>query len=130
MTWNRGGWFGAQIGGTLWMLVAALLLVRHDRVAAALGLGCFALPNAVGAWLWSRRAELEPYRATQALLACECLAALLAAFLFDWTGGLRHLSYGGHELRPVELYAAILVTFSFVSLQIWRLFGRRRGEDS
>ena len=38
--WNAGGWFGGQIGGTAWMLVAGVLGLAI--------LVCFLIPNVVG----------------------------------------------------------------------------------
>jgi hypothetical protein len=128
MKWNAGGWFGGQLGGTVWMLLAALSLVAHSWPTALGALACFALPNAVGTWLWMRREELDVYRASQGLVAVSGLSALLAALLFDRTNTLAELSYGGRAIRPYELYLAVLATFSLVHLQLWLTFGRRRGD--
>ena len=49
--WNTGGWFGAQLGGTVWMLLAAIWMAPLNPWLAVLWLLCFAVVNAVGAWL-------------------------------------------------------------------------------
>ena len=38
LRWNTGGWFGGQIGGTLWMLISALVLWSADAPVALLAL--------------------------------------------------------------------------------------------
>ena len=34
LRWNTGGWFGGQIGGTLWMLISALVVWSTDASVA------------------------------------------------------------------------------------------------
>jgi len=53
--WNAGGWFGGQLGGTVWLLLLGILLLGIDVIAALGVLLCFAGANAIGTWLWSRR---------------------------------------------------------------------------
>ncbi len=76
--WNTGGWFGGQLGGTLWILVGAATLVLETTGVAAWWLLCFAAANGVGLAMWRRRDRLPPYPAIQALLAVCGLAGLLA----------------------------------------------------
>ena len=33
--WNVGGWFGASLGGSAWMIVTAGFLLFHDQPALA-----------------------------------------------------------------------------------------------
>lgn len=83
--WNKGGWFGGQIGCTAWMLVGAVVLAPQAPEVAGIWLVCFAIANAIGSWLWSRRGRLRPYPALQALLLiCGTggLLALVALHLF------------------------------------------------
>jgi hypothetical protein len=78
--WNAGGWFGGQLGATVWLLVlAGVLLVREGwapALAAALG---GLVPNVVGTALWLRRDRLAPYPAIQTLFAVAGLSVLAAA---------------------------------------------------
>ncbi len=76
--WNTGGWFGSQVGGTVWLLVGAATLVVQAPLLAVWWVVCFALVNAVGTGLWLRRDRLRPYPAIQALLALCGLAGLFA----------------------------------------------------
>ncbi len=62
MVWNRFGWFGSQVGGSVWiLLLAGLLAMRGDPQAAAAVVLVFAVANLVGWRLWilrRRRAAL------------------------------------------------------------------------
>jgi hypothetical protein len=118
--WNRGGWFGSQLGGTAWMLVGAAVLAPQAPWVAAWWAGCCALANAVGTCLWLWRDRVKPYPAIQALLAtCGAagLLAVVALHLFGpadvrlgvaWHEG-RFILEGppGGTLRPA--YAALLL---------------------
>lgn len=76
--WNRGGWFGSQLGATLWLaLLGGLLLAQSQSVGALLVL-CAAVPNLVGLALWRRRHSVSPYPAIQCLVAACGLGALVA----------------------------------------------------
>lgn len=55
--WNAG-WFGLQLGGTLWLLIMALVLVGRSSTAATV-FGCFLIPNLFGTWLWFSRVRLS-----------------------------------------------------------------------
>jgi drug/metabolite transporter (DMT)-like permease len=81
LQWNAGGWFGGQLGGTLWLLLLGILLFPKDSVAAAVVLCCFAGANLVGLLLWRRRRTGAAYPATQIMIAA-CGVASLAALAF------------------------------------------------
>lgn len=81
--WNVGGWFGAQIGSTLWLfLLGGMLATEHASLGLAV-LSCGLVPNAVGAFLWSRRRHLDPYLSLQGLVACVGLFTLTALVVLD-----------------------------------------------
>lgn len=78
-SWSAAGWFGAQVGCTLWI---AILGARVWSSSAALGgvlLALFAAPTALGVLLWIARRRLGPHAALQALLALAGSAGALAA---------------------------------------------------
>jgi hypothetical protein len=76
--WSRGGWFGGQLGATLWLVLLGVALLARSQpvgiVLVVLGL----VPNAVGLALWRRRDTLPPYPAVQILLAVCGVSAGLA----------------------------------------------------
>ncbi len=43
--WNVGGWFGCQIGSTIWLLLAGILLTAESVACSALLFGCFLIPT-------------------------------------------------------------------------------------
>lgn len=98
--WNRGGWFGAQLGGTAWMLVGSVVLLPHAPEVAGVWLACFAVANAIGSWMWRRRDRLRPYPALQALLAvCGANGLMALVALHVCRPGLR-------ITRPLGIYLA------------------------
>jgi len=77
-TWNAGGWFGSQLGCTLWLLILGLVLLSKDSLAAWLCVAGCALLNAWGWYLWRRREQLSAYAGLQRfLLAASVVIALV-----------------------------------------------------
>lgn len=88
--WNMGGWFGGQLGGTVWMLVGVVVLVPQAPEVAGVWLVCFAVANAIGSGLWWHRDRIRPYPALQALLFATGFHGLIAlAALHVLRPGLR-----------------------------------------
>jgi hypothetical protein len=85
--WNRGGWFGSQLGATLWLVLLGVMLLGRSEPVGGLVLLSGILPNAVGLVLWRRRETLAPYPAIQALIAV-CGLGALAALLSIGTAGI------------------------------------------
>src|SRR5579871_2566901 len=81
--WNLGAWLGGQLGGTAWMLVGAAILAFEAPAAAAAWLVCFAMANALGAWMWRQRDRLRPYAALQLLVVVVGGCGLLALVALD-----------------------------------------------
>ena len=81
--WNAGGWFGPQLGGTLWLLLLGLFVFPRDAAAAAVVLGCFAGANLAGLWLWRRRHRIAAYPALQWMIAACGVASLIALVFLD-----------------------------------------------
>ena len=67
--WNAGGWFGTQIGSTLWLLILGTLLLARDSVTAWACLAGFFALNGWGWHLWRRRRHCGPHAALQRFLA-------------------------------------------------------------
>lgn len=67
--WNAGGWFGAQIGSTLWLLILGAVLLPGDSLTAWACLSGFLALNGWGWHLWHRRQHLGAHAALQRFLA-------------------------------------------------------------
>lgn len=118
--WNTGGWFGGQLGGTVWLIVAASVFAAGaPRLALALA-ACWLGANAIGTWLWWRRDRLLPYPAVQLMLVVVGAFSSLALFAIDYSGHLSdfdryyretfpHWLYEAFRQEPRWLYAGLLV---------------------
>lgn len=108
--WSRAGWFGSQLGATLWPLLLGLAVFAHSKALGAELVVLALLPNAIGIHLWLRRHELAPYPALQLLLAVCGVSAVLSVFAVAHTG----LSPAALGLPPVWLlaiYPALMLVF-------------------
>jgi len=81
--WNAGGWFGSQLGSTLWLAAAACMVFPKSPSAAAWLAFCAVAPNIMGCILWTKRDKLAPYPAIQCLVATIGVFTLLAILLAD-----------------------------------------------
>jgi len=107
--WNVG-WFGLQLGGTLWLLIMALVLVGRSSGTAALVFGCFLIPNLFGTWLWFSRVGLSVYRAARVFLPILGLFSILAVFIADRAGQWTVMGFGGsNNVSATSTYVLILI---------------------
>lgn len=107
--WNRGGWFGSQVGATLWIVLLGASLLPSSPGLGGLVVTLGLIPNALGGLLWRRRQTLSPYPALQALLATCGLAALLALVCLRAAGvaGADTL----HAWGSIALYPGLMLVF-------------------
>ena len=113
--WSTGGWFGAQVGSTCWMLACGLwLLVEARPLAGALLLGCFAAANALGTYLWAKRDRLDPYKAIQSLIGLIFCLTTAALGPMSYCGLLGRLDE--RLENPKSLFLILLL---FPAMMIW-----------
>lgn len=107
--WNAGGWYGSQLGSTVWMLVGAVVLAPHALWVALSWLGCFASANFIGTWLWRRRGRLQPYPAMQMLIVVCATTGLMALLVLDLAvpGNVRLNVIANHYLGYAFLLMAV-----------------------
>ncbi len=86
--WNAGGWFGAQVGCTLWLLILGFVLFRKDALAGWTCVASFFVLNAWGLYLWRSRERLSAYAGLQRFL----IAASVVIALVVWVVNTRGLS--------------------------------------
>jgi hypothetical protein len=106
--WNTGGWFGAQIGSTLWLLLLGMILLNKNVIIGSIILLFFILPNMMGWIIWSERHRIEPYPAIQALLGMIGFSSLFAVIILDLSGYITKLEPGMRD-SPKQAYWYLLI---------------------
>lgn len=119
LQWDFGAWFGSQIGSSLWMLLAGLILLGRAPLAAGVVLVLFALVNAVGATLWSRRERLRAHPAMQVQLWVSGLGSIGSLFALGRLGGFEQLP-GAGPVSDVKWSLFVLALTIVLSLLYWR----------
>ena len=121
--WNLGGWLGGQLGGTCWILVAAVMTFSRDSQVAAVLLGLFAAPNLIGWRLWAARDRLSPLRAMQALVFIAGAFGLAAVFVLERSDLWDAIQVGGRASASsmcgviLAVVAGLLALFHLISRQ-------------
>jgi hypothetical protein len=114
--WNAGGWFGSQLGGTLWLFVSGAVLLGERPRSGLVLLGCGLGANLLGLLLWASRRRLRAYRGLQLLVSVVCGSGLLATAWLDRSGELALLDprvgAGTMVLLLLGLWAGLLVLFA------------------
>lgn len=115
-SWN-GGWFGIQFGGTCWMLIEGLLILRRDLLSGlACLLGCLVL-NAIGLFVWSRRSRWRPYPAIQVYLAIMSVIVTIVVLIVKARGAddamsgavWTHLPYWALAVTPAAMVLVAVI---------------------
>jgi hypothetical protein len=123
LQWSAGGYFGSQLGATLWIALLGCLLVPLEPV---LGLGILALylvANGLGFALWRRRATLAPHTGIQLLCVASLGAAAATLFLLDAVGISELAQAEVGDGRPLWAY---LLVYPLLMLLLWWLDRRGR----
>ncbi len=129
LEWNFGGWFGGQFGGTLWILVAAVLSAVRDLETGALVLVTFLIPNIIGTILWRQRDRLSCYAAIQMLLPLVGIFSLLAVYILDSSNQWLVIQSGG-SISAMSTYGLIILAVAVLFLVFYFRFGRIATEKS
>lgn len=108
--WNRGGWFGSQIGATLWLVLLGGVLLVQSRPVGGFLVVCGVMPNLIGLALWRRRQSISPYPAIQILVAV-CGFGALAAMLGLRVVGLAQPSSEMPSLWFLLMYPGLMLGF-------------------
>lgn len=107
--WNTGGWFGTQLGSTVWLILAAAIQLRGYPEARVIALSCFLVPNIFGLILFLNRNRVAPYPAIQWLIGVIGIVWVIALVYLNRSGLVQEidprLGYGqwGFYLVPVLL---------------------------
>ena len=120
LQWNRTGWFGAQLGGTLWLGLCGALLATYAPVAGLSTVGLCLAANAIGFGLWKCRAHLAPYLAIQLLCLVSFSAAAISFGIFYRIGLAAAIAEeeGGGLPLPLwvylGIYPALMILFRYL----------------
>ena len=128
LEWNTGGWFGSQLGGTVWILVSAAISLGHDLSTGVILLTLFLVPNIVGLILWRQR-KLTCYYSLQIVFALCGFFGLVAIFVLDRNGLWLEIQKGGAISKEAGY---LLLTITFLAVMAWfhLKFGRKPNDPS
>jgi hypothetical protein len=111
--WNRGGWFGGQVGATLWLVLLGCLVMAQGRMVGAAVLLFGLLPNLVGLALWRNRHRLSPYPALQLLIATAAVSALVSMLILWRSGAPEAPLQLPSSLWFLLIYPGLMLVFHF-----------------
>jgi len=106
--WNRGGWFGGQLGATLWLLLLGGILLAHGRTAGGVVLALGLAINGFGFYLWRARHRFEPYPAIQVFIGGCALVAVVSILL---ASAAAEASEPIPSLATLLIYPALMAIF-------------------
>lgn len=89
--WNTGGWFGTQLGSTVWLLVTALSLLPKHFEAGVVTLSCFLVTNIFGLILFLNRNRVAPYPAIQWLIGVIGIVSVIVLVYLNRSGLVREI---------------------------------------
>ena len=121
---DRAGWFGSQLGGTLWIAVGGALALGRDLRTGLVVLGLFVAANALGWQLWRRRGARPPLASLRRLLLLVGASGCLAVFALERAGLFETIQVGGAV--TAELTYALIVGLTAL---LWIVFARQFGSD-
>ena len=123
LEWNAGGWFGGQLGGTAWILVAAALTIAQDTSTGLILLIIFLVPNIVGYLLW-RTQKLSCYASLQVLFSLIGVFGLLAIYIMERRHLWIEIQMGSSVSAAYAYYMVIFVT-AILMVVFYLRFGRK-----
>ena len=124
MQWNIGGWVGAQLGCSIWMLIAGILSMRHDVIAAVIVIGLFIVVNLAGVTLWTRRESLSAYAGIQILLPIMGVGGIGAVYVLDRAGIYEAIQVGG-KVSAWSTYVILIAVVAALMLMFYFQAGRK-----
>jgi hypothetical protein len=125
MRWNIGGWLGAQVGGTAWILVAGILSLWIDVNTAMIVIGLFVIANVVGMLIWRRRDKMSAYAGIQTLIPIVGAAGLATVYMLERSNIYEAIQVGG-TVSARSTYGLIVLVVAVLMLMFYFQFGRKR----
>lgn len=125
MQWNLGGWLGAQLGCTAWILVAGVLSLRVDLDTGLVVIALFIVANGIGMAIWRSRERLSAHAGLQMLVPIIGVVGLAAVYVLDRAGIYETIQVGG-TVSARSSYGAIISVVAALMLMFYFQFGRKR----
>lgn len=122
MNWNVGGWFGGQLGATVWILVAGILTAIRDFPTGVFVVLLFAIPNVVGVVLWLSR-KLSCYASTQILIGISGICGLVTVYALEKANAWEQMQTGG-QVSAQSSYWIIGLVYAGLMVMFYVRFGR------
>jgi len=115
LEWNTGGWFGGQLGGTLWILISAAISLGHDISTGIILLALFLVPNIVGLILW-RQKKLTCYQSLQIVFALCGVFGFAAIYVLDRNELWLEIQTGGAISKEAGY---LVLTITILTVMAW-----------
>lgn len=129
MQWNLGGWWGAQVGSTAWILVAGILSLWVDVTTALIVIALFVLANVFGMAIWRRRDRLSACAGVQILLPIVGAVGLVAVYMLERSQIYESIQVVG-TVSARSTYGMIILVVAALMLMFYFQFGRKRSGDN
>lgn len=128
--WNFPGWFGVQIGGTVWLLAFAVkFFMTNNKLVATSLLLYFAISNVFGIILWHQRTKIKPYPALQMLIAVIGVFALLAVILLDVTNLLPILDPKSKNISYIYYLCLLVFPINMLVFHVRKCKAKRKQKN-
>jgi len=128
LDWNANGWFGSQLGGTAWILVAAAIVLSHNTWTGLTLLVIFLIPNMVGYLLW-RKKKFSCHASFQILFGLTGLFGLITIYVLERNNLWLEIQKGG-SISVVLGYFLITLIVLILMLTFYLRFGRKPNASS
>jgi hypothetical protein len=128
LDWNTNGWFGGQLGGTAWILVAGAITLGHNIWTGFILVVLFLVPNIVGYLLW-RIKKFSCYASIQILFGLCGLFGLLTIYVLDRNHLWLEIQIGG-SMPAISGYFLITLIVLILMITFYLRFGRKSNESS
>ena len=128
LNWNANGWFGSQLGGTVWILVAAAIALGHNTWTGFTLLVIFLVPNIVGYLLW-RIKKFSCLASIQILFGLSGLFGLLTIYVLDHNHLWLEIQEGG-SISAVSGYFLITLIILILMITFYLRFRRKPNASS
>ena len=123
--WNLSGWLGAQLGSTVWILVAGILSLWVDVNTAIVVIALFVVANVIGMVIWRSRNRLSAYAGVQILLPIIGAVGLAAVYALERSSIYESIQVGG-TVSARSTYGVIILVVAALMLVFYFQFGRKR----